>query len=78
MAAQTRRIVRDRQRIALDTRAGRECQLKEMVPIASTTRCVVITYNGGSVNMNQTGEISNMRMKSAVSAGRVVAEVAVR
>jgi hypothetical protein len=36
-----------------------------------------MTHRGGSVRVNQTGVSRSMRTKSVVSAGRVVADVAV-
>jgi hypothetical protein len=41
-AAQIFRTVRERQSITRDTRAGRECHVRAMVPQLRTTRRVVI------------------------------------
>lgn len=75
---QIRRTVRERQRSVRVTRAGRECQLKTTVPTARTTRFVVRMYSGGRLRAIQSGRTNSIRMKRTVSAGRVVAEVAVR
>ncbi len=74
----TRRISKERQSMMRDTRAGPECQDRASVPNVSTTRCVVMRRSGGKVRRYHTGVSSKMRMKRLVSAGRVVAEVAVR
>jgi hypothetical protein len=68
----------DRQRMVRVTRAGLECQLNITVPRKRMTRFVVMIYRGGRVRRIQTGVTSNIRINRVVSAGRVVAEVAVR
>ncbi len=62
-------------RATLTTRA---CQVSPTVPTTSMTRRVVTMRQGGSVSTNQNGAHSRMRTNSVVSAGRVVALVAVR
>lgn len=73
-----RRTVSDRQRIVRETLAGRECQLSAKVPSVRTTLLVVMMRIGGKESVIQKGVTSNIRMKRLVSAGLVVAEVAVR
>jgi len=73
-----RRIVRERHSIVREIRAGRECHVRPMLPRTSMIRLVVIIYNGGSVSRNQKGVNSISRINSVISAGLVVAEVAVR
>lgn len=70
-------MVRDRQRIILNTRAGLECHERIKVPTTKTTRFVVIIRSGARVSVNQIGINISRRRNSAVNAGRVVAEVAV-
>jgi hypothetical protein len=72
-----RRTEDDLHRSVRVTRAGRECQLRITVPTARTTRLVVRMYNGGRVRAIHSGNTKSIRMNSTVSAGRVVAEVAV-
>lgn len=72
-----KRILRDRQRIERLIRAGLECHVSMIVPAARTTRVVVMMRRGGSVKPIHTGEAKRIRMNSVVSAGLVVAEVAV-
>ncbi len=74
----TRRTVKDRQRMTRDTRAGRLCHVRAMVPKVRMIRREVRMYNGGRVRTIQRGVTKRIRMKSVVSAGRVVADVAVR
>lgn len=75
---QNLRMLADLHRIALDTLAGRECQVKNIVPVTSAIRFVVIIAIGCSVKRIHTGVTSKIRIKSVVRAGRVVADVAVR
>ena len=70
-------MVIDRQRSVRDIRAGLECQLRIVVPVARTTRCEVIIPRGGSDRPIQMGVIIRIRRKREVRAGLVVAEVAV-
>lgn len=49
-----------------------------MVPIASTVRRVVMICRGGNVNKIQIGVMNKIRINRVVSAGLVVADVAVR
>lgn len=67
----------DRQRIARDIRAGRLCQVNMSVPARNIILLAVMTRRGGSVKRNHTGVAKSMRMNKVVSAGRVVADVAV-
>jgi hypothetical protein len=78
ISAARRRRKSDRQSRTLVTRAGRECQVRMVVPVKRMTRRGVRMYSGGRVRATQTGETKRMRMKSVVKAGRVVAEVGVR
>ena len=72
-----RRTNTERQRMVRDTFAGREWYVRTSVPRVMTTRLVVMTLNGGSANRTQIGDNVNNLTNNAVSAGRVVAEVAV-
>lgn len=72
------RTKRDRQSMTRETLAGRECQESIRVPVTRMNRFEVIMYSGGNVSRYHTGVRSRMRMRSTVSAGRVVALVAVR
>lgn len=72
-----RRMVNDRHKIARDTRAGLECHDNIRVPTVKITRRVVMTRSGGIVMRIQNGETNKIRMNRVVSAGRVVADVAV-
>lgn len=78
MRARERRTNLDRQRMMRVTRAGRECQLRIIVPQARTMRLVVNKRTGGRVSSIQNGVRNRMRMNNVVSAGLVVADVAVR
>jgi len=71
------RTVFERQRIVRLIRAGRECQDKKMVPPSRTILFVVMIRRGGRVNAHHTGHVSMIRMNRVVSAGCVVADVAV-
>lgn len=73
-----RRTKRERQRIARDTRAGLECQLRIKVPIARTVRLVVMIRKGAHVSETQIGVMNKMRINRVVRAGLVLADVAVR
>jgi hypothetical protein len=69
--------MRERQRMMREIRAGRECQLRTIVPVIRMTRFVVIIYSGGRVRATHNGVMRRIRMNSVVSAGLVVADVAV-
>lgn len=68
----------ERQRIARETRLGRECQVRKTVPVKRAMRLVVIMRIGGRVRRIQRGVTRRMRIRRVVRAGFVVAEVAVR
>jgi hypothetical protein len=70
------RTARLRQRIVRLTRAGRECQVKIIVPRTKTRRLVVMIRSGGSVSAIQMGVNAKIRINSVVNAGLVVADVA--
>ena len=78
MTAHMRRTKDERQRIVLDTRAGLECHVKNMVPVTRQIRFVVIMRIGGNVRRIHNGVTRIIRRKRVVSAGLVVADVAVR
>lgn len=78
ISAARRRRNKERHRRTRVTRAGRECQVRIVVPVKRMTRRGVIIYNGGSVRRIQIGETRSILMKRVVNAGRVVAEVGVR
>ena len=71
-----RRIVWLRQRIVRVTRAGRECQVRPKVPRTRRRRWDDIILNGGRASRIQRGVEKRMRTNKVVSAGRVVADVA--
>ena len=73
-----RRTNRERHRIARDTRAGLECQLRISVPTVRKTLRVVRIRNGGNVKQIQIGVTNKIRINKVVRAGLVVADVAVR
>ena len=73
-----RRTRDDLHRMALDTRVGRECQVKNNVPPTKTRRFVVMIFNGESVRTIQRGVTKRIRKSRVVRAGLVVADVAVR
>ena len=77
IAAEIRRIRRLLQRRVRKTRAGRECHVRLMVPMTRMTRLEVIIRKGGRVKRIHSGVTIRIRMKRFVSAGRVVAVVAV-
>jgi hypothetical protein len=77
ITAQIRRTKAERHNIVLDTRAGLECHVKNIVPVTRTMRLVVIIRIGGSVRRIHRGVTRSIRMKRIVRAGLVVAEVAV-
>ena len=66
-----------RQRIVRQTRAGLLCQLNPNVPTTRTTSRVLTTRNGDNVRASHRGVRARILRKSVVSAGRVLAEVAV-
>lgn len=74
---QISRTVFERQRMVRLIRAGRECQDKKTVPPNRTILFVVMIRRGGRVNAHHTGHVSMMRINRVVSAGCVVADVAV-
>lgn len=78
MIVHMRRTRADLQRIALDTFVGRECQVRKRVPATRVIRLVVIICKGRRVRSIQSGVTRRIRIKRVVSAGLVVAEVAVR
>src|SRR4051812_20107287 len=72
-----RRTRADLHRIALATRFGRECHVRNIVPPTRTNLLVVMICKGRRVRTIQRGVTRRIRMRRVVSAGLVVADVAV-
>ncbi len=72
------RIVALRHNSVRDTRQTLECHVSTTVPNVNATLFVVIIRKGGNVKAIQTGVMATIRTNKVVSAGLVVALVAVR
>ena len=73
--SQMSRIMAERQRMVLVTRAGRECHDRKAVPTSMTTLRDVMMRNGEEQRPIQTGETKRIRMKRVISVGPIVAVV---
>src|SRR5437867_2967644 len=66
MMLHVRRTKAERHNIVRYIRAGRECQVRMMVPTVNTTRFVVMIRRGGSVSSTHKGVIRRIRIKRVV------------
>lgn len=70
------RRVAERQRMVRETLAGREWKVRRRVPMKRVILRGVISCTGYTLSASQSGVTSRIRINRAVSAGRVVAFVA--